>query len=1110
MTTGVGPATPAATGWGGAVDRLYAPLAVVALAMIPIVAAVARGDTPARLAIAGLVLEAAVLLALRSLEGGARGARTGWRGALSVGLHGLLGVGTCALGYFLGPHSGLAGFLSALLVMIGIASSGPGVRRKGWAAYLSVALGQAALVALIVTDVLADRSMLPLGSSTLPAWKLVAVQVAVQGVYGGAFVTGAAIARRYAVLVRATEGATRVAIHREALVAEARAEHQRALHAGGYGVFAGQRVGGYRLRALIGRGGMGEVYDATDDDGQVVALKVMRGDRLGDPDALARLRQEAAALARVDSPYVARLYAAGGAEHELPFVAMERCDGDNLEALARPTRPLAGAELGRLADHASRALEAVHAAGLVHRDVSPGNLVRTTVDGEARWRLVDFGIAGPPGEVRDLAPVGTLRYIAPEQLGAGVIDGRSDVHGLGLCLYLAATGRPPFPHETRDALCAAIAGAMPVAPSALAAVSLEVEHVLRIAIAKAPADRFADAAALRAAMAAALEGALPDAVRAHAERLAATLPWAPLPADAGPAGDDVVTLVEGITLPTWTLPLVAVEGGRGRSATPVTRAARDESSESVGVPTRAALTSPWDRAYVDKLVEASRVLLGLSTGGALLLTAIAVRRMPLVIALACMAAIALLSLVLLRAARRHGMAAGHRWLWGGFPLLAVGPSYFFGLTSAFAAVVGAFLFQTGLQTWSSTRARAPSRAIPWFELQFLAGTVLSQTAAFVAIVAGALPDAGLYPVLMPGAPGWEPWLAIAGVQGVYIGAMVVASRLDRGFQAQIHAADAAARAAARAQALLDTARRKLRRALGHARPRLFTGHAIGNYQLGPLVGRGGMGEVYDAVHAASGRRAAVKLLRTDRLGDRRTLERFLREAVALSRLDSDHVARVYEVGGLDGELPHIAMEFLDGKDLGAWLHDGPGLERPAIAALVADVTRGLAAAHHAGVVHRDVKPRNLVRVTTPHGGLWKVVDFGVAKLVDHGTHTSGLAIVGTPAYMAPEQAAGRAVDARTDLYALGLVIYRLVVGRPALAGDTVLTGGQPPDPRGGGDVGEDLELALRIALAPEPADRFATAAELGAAFADAFGDRLAEPLRARGAALRARYPWRPA
>jgi serine/threonine-protein kinase len=201
------------------------------------------------------------------------------------------------------------------------------------------------------------------------------------------------------------------------------------------------------------------------------------------------------------------------------------------------------------------------------------------------------------------------------------------------------------------------------------------------------------------------------------------------------------------------------------------------------------------------------------------------------------------------------------------------------------------------------------------------------------------------------------------------------------------------------------------------------------------------------------------------------------------------------------------MEFLDGKDLGAWLRDGGVLSRTEIAALVADVTRGLAAAHQADVVHRDIKPRNVVRVATPAGVTWKVVDFGVAKLVDHGSHTTGHVIVGTPSYMAPEQAAGQKVDARTDLYALGLIIYRLLVGRPAFVGDRIRTDQEPPDPRPDGGLSDDLELVLRIALAPQRDDRFATAEEMGAAFADAWVDRLAPALRARGARVRDRHPW---
>jgi len=1087
--------------------QLHGPFAVTALALIPLLWLVRRDGAPVELASAGLLFEAAVLAALRVTN-----ERTPQASPARLAGHAMLGIGLAALAMFVGAHSGLAAFLAAVVVLLGLATgASPAAFRHATAAYVSIAAGQAVIVALTLAGLVPDRALDRLVPGTLPPWKVAAIHGALQAFYLAAFLIGVTAIRRYGQVLEAANRATRDAIRREALIAEAFAEHQRALHADDHGVFAGQRLGSFRLGALIGRGGMGEVYDAVDDVGREVAIKVMRGDRLAEPAAAERLRREAAILARLESPYVAAVYGAGGGAPDLPYFAMERLDGEDLGGHVAAAGRLGRDELRTLIEHGTRALEAVHEAGLVHRDVKPANWMRVVVDGGPRWKLVDFGVAYATGDGGTAASAGTPRFAAPELLRGEPVQARADLYGFGLCLYEAACGRAPFPHADRDALVAAVLDEMPVAPGPDLPGGDAFARVLAVAIAKDPDDRFADAAALRAAALDALDGRCPEDLAVHADRLLAVRPWAEPPVDPDEQSTNVrAAETRNVRAPrTRAAPRThhgptptpaPAMAGRVRVATPLPW---PELTDPVPVRT-------WDWAYLAKVTVTAQIILALCVLGGGFLVLMAERPQPLWIALASMGAIvALVGVILLRV--RRGIDASPRAPWILIGALSVGPAYFVGITSAYAAVVATILLHAGVVTRASTR---PALQAPWVELRILAAVIVAHTAVGVAILAGALPDAGLYPVREPLATQAEAAVTLAAIQLIYIGALAVSYRLDVAYRAAIAAADRAAREAARAQALLDTARSQLGRTLADPGPGLFTGHRVGAYRLGPLVGRGGMGEVYDASHVDTGRRAAVKLLRVDRLGDRHALERFLHEATALARLDDDAVARVYDVGGLDGEIPHIAMEFLDGQDLATILRDRAPMARAELDALIRDVARGLDAAHAAGVVHRDIKPRNLVRVTQGDGARWKVVDFGIAKLLDQSLGTTGRVVVGTPAYMAPEQAAGRTIDRRADVYSLGLVMYRLVVGRPAFVGgdpgtvlevirDGVL------DPRHSSDVDADLELVLRIALAFDPADRFASAGELAAAYRAARGGWMSPALRARGEELLRREPWRP-
>jgi hypothetical protein len=259
---------------------------------------------------------------------------------------------------------------------------------------------------------------------------------------------------------------------------------------------------------------------------------------------------------------------------------------------------------------------------------------------------------------------------------------------------------------------------------------------------------------------------------------------------------------------------------------------------------------------------------------------------------------------------------------------------------------------------------------------------------------------------------------------------------------------------------------------------------IGAYRLLGLLGRGGMGVVYRAHDPQLDRDVAVKVLLPALAADPEARGRFLREGRAAAALTHDNIVAIHQVGESDGA-PFLVMELLAGASLQDWLQRGRKASLPQVLRIGRDVARGLAAAHAAGVVHRDVKPGNLWLEKTQAGGLRvKILDFGLARPLD-GTAavTRDGSVVGTPHYLAPEQAAGRRLDGRADLFSLGCVLYELCTGRLPFPGDglfeafVALATATPPSVRGlNPDVPPALDgLILRL-LDRDPAGRPATAA----------------------------------
>ena len=261
---------------------------------------------------------------------------------------------------------------------------------------------------------------------------------------------------------------------------------------------------------------------------------------------------------------------------------------------------------------------------------------------------------------------------------------------------------------------------------------------------------------------------------------------------------------------------------------------------------------------------------------------------------------------------------------------------------------------------------------------------------------------------------------------------------------------------------------------------------LGRYRILKKLGRGGMGAVYLAYDFALGRRIALKVMLPQFAAKPEFRERFLREARAAAMVRSDHIVTIYDVGEERG-IPFIAMEHLRGQPLDRYLLVKGNLPLGQVLRVTRETALGLAAAHEQGLVHRDVKPGN-IWLEAPRGRV-KLLDFGLARAVDDDTHLTGTGhLVGTPAFMSPEQARGLKLDPRSDLFSLGVLLYLLATGKMPFSGTTtmaVLTSlavdTAPPAREANPDLPEALEAIVAKLLAKNPADRFSTALEVAAA-----------------------------
>src|SRR5690606_18012661 len=260
------------------------------------------------------------------------------------------------------------------------------------------------------------------------------------------------------------------------------------------------------------------------------------------------------------------------------------------------------------------------------------------------------------------------------------------------------------------------------------------------------------------------------------------------------------------------------------------------------------------------------------------------------------------------------------------------------------------------------------------------------------------------------------------------------------------------------------------------------------YEIGDLVGRGGMSDVYAGRDTRLGRPVAIKMLRSDLAADETFQERFRREAQSAASLNHPSIVAVYDTGEAPdpkgATVPYIVMELVEGRTLRDILRDGRKILPERALSITADILSALDYSHRAGIIHRDIKPANVM--LTPDGKV-KVMDFGIARAIadTSSAMTQTAAVIGTAQYLSPEQARGETVDARSDSYSTGCVLYELLTGRPPFVGDSpvsvayqhVREESKPPSQLNT-DVSSAFDHIVSKALARRVDDRYSSGGDM--------------------------------
>src|SRR6058998_312180 len=262
---------------------------------------------------------------------------------------------------------------------------------------------------------------------------------------------------------------------------------------------------------------------------------------------------------------------------------------------------------------------------------------------------------------------------------------------------------------------------------------------------------------------------------------------------------------------------------------------------------------------------------------------------------------------------------------------------------------------------------------------------------------------------------------------------------------------------------------------------------LGRYNIERTLGKGAMGVVYEGIDPRLGRRVAIKTILKSHLDEDTAKDysmRFVREAQAVARLNHPNIVQVYDFGE-EGDIAYLVMEFIRGDELKSTLSTGRQFDRKECVRIMCELLDALDFAHEAGVIHRDIKPAN---VMLDGQGRAKLTDFGVARVTDsdrtHAERTQAGTVVGTPAYMSPEQIQGQRIDRRTDIFSAGIILYQFLTGQKPFTGEGAWTvqkkiiQDDPPAPSSiNVALSPEFDRVVAKALAKHPDERFATARE---------------------------------
>ncbi len=266
------------------------------------------------------------------------------------------------------------------------------------------------------------------------------------------------------------------------------------------------------------------------------------------------------------------------------------------------------------------------------------------------------------------------------------------------------------------------------------------------------------------------------------------------------------------------------------------------------------------------------------------------------------------------------------------------------------------------------------------------------------------------------------------------------------------------------------------------------GKMLGEYQVTGYVGQGGMGTVYSGVHPLIGKKVAFKLLNPSLTENHGMTSRFLAEAKAVNAIGHPNIIDIFSFGVFGDGVQYFVMEYLEGRDFANYLEEHPVISYKEAFSIFRQLLDALSASHEKGIIHRDLKPDNIFLISRSFNPTYvKILDFGIAKFAEEGfrtSHTKSGVPIGTPYYMSPEQCAGRDVDHRTDIYALGVILYEVFTGQKPFSGDSFMAvlsahlSQAPINPSELATVNPDLERIILWCLKKEKENRPATVMEL--------------------------------